>query len=411
MQYSALTELPDEAQKTILDLANHITLSALPHDLRKIAEEGRDFIIYGRASMEVVDKEGDLILAEALKEGLPQLLRRARLTLNHQDNIIGEILPEYTSKNGVTYKTEVVNDRLMLVANVWSDTYDSKQARDRINAGELHSFSISGKALESGLKSDDNGHVFNEIRSLDLSAVTVCEEGMNPEAQFKVIAKKRDISKPFADYKDFDACVADQQGKVNNPEAYCAAIHHQATGEWPSEKLMKYWSEETTMTEKKKQEEEPPKEEEPQEETGEVIQELASQIEALAEKVTKIESLVYSKEEEEEEEEEPEEEEKSDDPPEKEEPKEDAGEAPPAEAPPAEAPPAADKMSLEDTVKDMVAKAMAKKVVQKAETPRPPAEKQQPMKDAGLTLADIKKAAVKGRKIGDFTYLEKLIEE
>lgn len=40
---------------------------------------------------------------------------------------------------------------------------------------------------------------------------------------------------PFADYEDFDACTAANSDK-EDPEAYCAQIHYNATGEWPGQK-------------------------------------------------------------------------------------------------------------------------------------------------------------------------------
>lgn len=39
---------------------------------------------------------------------------------------------------------------------------------------------------------------------------------------------------PFAGYADFDACVRDNQDK-SSPEGFCAYLHHQATGTWPTE--------------------------------------------------------------------------------------------------------------------------------------------------------------------------------
>ena len=385
-ELSSLNDLPEEAQTPLIDFINSVAKHTIPYELRKVAEEGKDFIIYGPASVEVVDKEGDLILADALKESLPQLLRRARLSLSHEDNLVGEILPEYTSKNGVTYKTEVVNDRLMLVANVWDDTHDSKDTRMKIDSGQLRSFSISGKALEARLRIDKEGNLINEIRRLDLSAVTVCPEGMNPEARFKVIAKQR-IVKPFAGYKDFAACVSANQSKVSDPEAYCAAIHHRATGKWPSEKMEKYWTateksnEEVKMTEEetKEQEDEKPQEE-ATEATADAIQDLAGKINSLAEDLDKLKLAVYSKADEEAEEEE-EEEEKT-------------------------------ETDIEKKVEELVAKkvedihkkldALTPKTVQKAETPRPAAEPQAPMTDTGISL-DVIQKAVAGKRIGDFS--------
>ena len=40
---------------------------------------------------------------------------------------------------------------------------------------------------------------------------------------------------PFADYDSFSQCVDENRDK-QDAEAYCAAIHYEATGEWPGEK-------------------------------------------------------------------------------------------------------------------------------------------------------------------------------
>ena len=40
---------------------------------------------------------------------------------------------------------------------------------------------------------------------------------------------------PFLQYKDFQDCVNKNQDK-RSPEAFCAYLHHKATGKWPSEK-------------------------------------------------------------------------------------------------------------------------------------------------------------------------------
>ena len=40
---------------------------------------------------------------------------------------------------------------------------------------------------------------------------------------------------PFAGYPDFAACVADKQGKADDPEVLCAWLEHETTGKWPGE--------------------------------------------------------------------------------------------------------------------------------------------------------------------------------
>lgn len=48
----------------------------------------------------------------------------------------------------------------------------------------------------------------------------------------------RDLQKPFADYESHEDCVRQNQGKVDDPHAFCAWLEHQATGKWPAEKAI-----------------------------------------------------------------------------------------------------------------------------------------------------------------------------
>jgi len=62
---------------------------------------------------------------------------------------------------------------------------------------------------------------------------------------------------PFGEYSSMEDCIAKNKGKVDDPGAYCATIHHEITGKWPSEDVMsrvsKHGSEQ--MKESKDQEE------------------------------------------------------------------------------------------------------------------------------------------------------------
>jgi len=169
--------------------------------IQSIFKKGEDFVIWGPASVEIVDKEGDKISVEALGKALPQLLRRARLSLEHTDQIVGRILERFETEepveieiNGEIYErqdfpTDVLDlddgepPALYVAGEVYDDTQQSKRARERIRDGELTSYSISGEALVTRKKVED-GVVFDNILDLDLSAVTLCEEGMNQGANY-----------------------------------------------------------------------------------------------------------------------------------------------------------------------------------------------------------------------------------
>ena len=57
----------------------------------------------------------------------------------------------------------------------------------QIRKGNLRSFSIGGQAFERVNKSDQTRGDYREIRRMELHEVTICEKGINPEAQFRIL--------------------------------------------------------------------------------------------------------------------------------------------------------------------------------------------------------------------------------
>jgi hypothetical protein len=96
----------DDVQKAMGDPDRDVSLLTFemsgPTGLSALykADNG-DWVIWGPASVEVVDRENDRIKAKALEEALPQLLRRSSLSYEHTDQIVGEILKSYTADEEV----------------------------------------------------------------------------------------------------------------------------------------------------------------------------------------------------------------------------------------------------------------------------------------------------------------------
>jgi hypothetical protein len=173
-----------------------------------------EFIIWGPASVEVVDKEGDLIKADALSEALPQLLKRARLSLEHSDQLVGKILESFDAGESVKvsvdgdvferseFPTDVMEldgyePALYVAGKVWNDSRQARETRRKIENGEIDSYSISGEALVTRTKIDD-GDAYDQIVDMDLSAVTLCEEGMNQKSKFGTVANGSSAQKSKA---------------------------------------------------------------------------------------------------------------------------------------------------------------------------------------------------------------------
>lgn len=164
-----------------------------------------DTVIWGPASVEVVDKENDRITADALEDALPQLLKRKRLSYEHQDQIVGDILERFKTDeprtvviNGKSitrkeFPTEVMKldgmkPGLFVAGRLYNDTQKSQDVQEMVKSGEIDSYSISGEAVVTEMSVKD-GQTFTDIVKMDLSAVTLCREGMNQKAKFDVVSK------------------------------------------------------------------------------------------------------------------------------------------------------------------------------------------------------------------------------
>jgi 8-oxo-dGTP diphosphatase len=156
------------------------------------------YIVAGYASPVMVDLEGHKITHEALAADLPRFMagdgQYANLNVLHSNVTVGKILPEFTIGNK-TYKTMVDKVGLFVVAEIRTDPAAPaicQQVIEDIEQGKLRSFSISGNA-ENPTFTCDSERCFYSINDLQLYEVTLCEEGVNPEAKFDVISKSIDI--------------------------------------------------------------------------------------------------------------------------------------------------------------------------------------------------------------------------
>lgn len=173
-----------------------------------------DFVIWGPASVEVVDKERDRIKADALENALPQLLKRKRLSYEHSDQIVGDILERFKTEepvevtvNGKSYertdfptdvlKLDGMKPGLFVAGNIYNDSQKSQEVRKQIEAGDIDSYSISGEATVTEMAVKD-GQTFTDILKMDLSAVTLCREGMNQKAKFDTVSKTDSIAESNA---------------------------------------------------------------------------------------------------------------------------------------------------------------------------------------------------------------------
>ena len=184
------------------------------HDFR-ILKSQDDLMIGGYASIEIVDKQNDLITLKALKEAVSKYMENPKfrnVMTNHSNVQVGEVVESYRDKSGKLFKTEVDDVGFFVVIKLRDDIEKAKEINRGIRKGSLRSFSIGGQALQKTKRTNPELGEFNEISKLELHEVTICEKGINPEAKFDILKqekKVKNMSKIEKALEELDALMAE----------------------------------------------------------------------------------------------------------------------------------------------------------------------------------------------------------
>lgn len=158
-------------------------------------------MIGGYASIEIVDKQNDLITLQALKDATNKYMENPKfrnVMTNHSNVQVGEVVKSYRDKTGRLWKTEVDDVGFFVVIKLRDDIEKAKEINRGIRKGSLRSFSIGGQAINKVKKNHPELGDYNEISKLELHEVTICEKGINPEARFDILKQdknKKEVSK------------------------------------------------------------------------------------------------------------------------------------------------------------------------------------------------------------------------
>ena len=93
-----------------------------------------DLIIGGYASIEVVDKQNDLITLKALNEAVQKYMgeKKYRNVMSNHSNVqVGEVVEKYRDKNGTLHKTGVDDVGFYVVIKMRDDIEKAKESRGR----------------------------------------------------------------------------------------------------------------------------------------------------------------------------------------------------------------------------------------------------------------------------------------
>jgi len=164
------------------------TIKQEGRDIRQIGEDQDRWIIAGYASVEMVDKQGDIISVEALREAFRKFMASgfANINLVHSEATIGRVIPEYVDKDGKTWKSQVDDVGEFIVVEIRKDIEVARKAWELIKNGTLKAFSLGGQALDKDRECDEKG-CHNLIKLFEQWAVNVVERGANIGAKFGII--------------------------------------------------------------------------------------------------------------------------------------------------------------------------------------------------------------------------------
>ena len=176
-------------------------------------------VIAGYASVDVVDKQNDLITLDALKDASDKFMKGdyKNVMITHSNVQVGEVIDNWTDSKGNVLKTQVDDTGLFVVIKLRDDIEKAREVGREIRRGNLRSFSIGGQALHKSNRYDPDVGTYKEIDKLELHEVTICEEGINPEAKFDIVKEnKRDdkmseeIAKALEEFNDVVAALRSQ---------------------------------------------------------------------------------------------------------------------------------------------------------------------------------------------------------
>ena len=161
-----------------------------------VLKGGNDLIVAGYASVEVVDKQGDVITKEALKDAFSKFMQNPsyrNVQLAHSNIQVGDVVPNYTDSEGRLWKSEVDDVGMFVVVQLRNDIEKAKEVSAEIRKGVLRGFSIGGQAFKRVRKSDPKRGDYQEISKLELHEITICEKGINPEATFSILKEDTEV--------------------------------------------------------------------------------------------------------------------------------------------------------------------------------------------------------------------------
>lgn len=164
-------------------------------DIQKVDAEQR--MVWGYASTEAVDADGETILKSAVEEALEDYLKWANIREMHKPSAVGTAEEAMVDDKGLYLGAKIVDDA------AWA----------KVQAGVYKGFSIGGKTLARDPKHKKT------ITKVALHEISLVDRPSNPEARFDVWkaagVEQEEPSQPEADSDDIAKSLADVQSRID----------------------------------------------------------------------------------------------------------------------------------------------------------------------------------------------------
>ena len=186
-----------------------------------IIKSSNDLIIAGYASVEMVDKQGDLITRGALKDAFGNFMKAdgfRNVQLAHSNIQVGEVIGNYTDSDGRLWKSGVDDAGMFVVIKLRDDIEKAREVANEIRKGNLTGFSIGGQAFKRINKADAKHGDYTEISKLELHEVTICEKGINPEATFRILKEDTTMNEEMDALGELSSVIDRLSKQIDNME-------------------------------------------------------------------------------------------------------------------------------------------------------------------------------------------------
>ena len=143
------------------------------------AGNNEPLVIAGYASVEMVDKQGDLITRGALKDAFGNFMKAEdfrNVQLAHSNIQVGSVISDYTDSNGRVWKSGVDDAGMFVVIKLRDDIEKAREVANEIRKGNLTGFSIGGQAFKRINKAVDDSCLIFIINANAMDFVVITHD-------------------------------------------------------------------------------------------------------------------------------------------------------------------------------------------------------------------------------------------